>query len=280
LSVVKSAWPDTRAAFRAGEKITYSFAVTNTGNVTLSADKVDEGAFTGTGSLSPVRCPAGAASLAPGEQVTCTASYTVTQADVDAGKVTNTATASGAPPSGRRMVSAPSTLTDPGGAAHAGLSLVKTASTRLITAVGQKVTYSFAVTNTGNVIIHGVRIDEGAFSGTGSLSPVTCPAGASSLVPGGKVTCTATYTVTAADLASGMLSNTATASGLPPGSGARVSSGASTAAVKTVPHARINTGDPGNGSGPNAGEIALGAALLALAAGGAVLAGRRRRRGV
>ncbi|MBT2534184.1 hypothetical protein J7E83_19050 [Arthrobacter sp. ISL-48] len=215
LTVVKSASPETITA--AGQPVTYSFLVTNTGNVTLKDITVNEGNFTGTGDLSDVTCDAGAASLAPAATVTCTATYTATQADVDAGAITNTATATGTPPGTTTPpVSPPSetTVTIP---AAPGITVVKSASSETITAAGQSVTYSFLMTNTGNVTLKDITVNEGNFTGTGDLSDVTCDAGAASLAPGATVTCTATYTVTQADVDAGSISNTATATGTPPG---------------------------------------------------------------
>ena len=50
--------------------------------------------------LSAINCPL--TSLAPADMMTCTASYTITQVDVDAGAVDNLATATGTPP-GQRL---------------------------------------------------------------------------------------------------------------------------------------------------------------------------------
>src|SRR6202021_859095 len=93
----------------AGTTLHYSFLVTNTGNVTLSAIQVNDTDLPG---LSAITCPD--ASLAPGASETCTATYVTTQADVQAGSVVNTATAQGDPPgSDVPLVSDPSTGTVP-----------------------------------------------------------------------------------------------------------------------------------------------------------------------
>jgi hypothetical protein len=109
LSVVKTA--DVERATTAGQVITYSFQVTNTGNVTLRDVAVQEGDFTGTGTLSAITCPTGTALLAPGLQVVCTATYTVTQADLNAGSIRNTAFGTGVTPGGDSFTSDPSTAT-------------------------------------------------------------------------------------------------------------------------------------------------------------------------
>lgn len=256
LAVVKTADAEVAAA---GETLTYSFSVTNTGNVTVDHVVVDEGEFSGTGELSAVACPEDT-TLAPGDTVVCTATYEVTQADVDSGELTNTATATGTTPSGDPVTSAPSTSTlstDP----QPALTVVKTSDADRLTEVGQAVTYSFVVTNTGNVTIADVAVDEGEFTGNGELPTVSCPSEDITLAPGESVTCTAGYTVVAADLAGGgELSNTATATGTSPGGGS-VTSEPSTATIDVVPPAGSGPDPspvPGGGSGSADGGSGLG----------------------
>src|SRR6478735_10461694 len=77
--------------------ISYSYLVTNNGNVTLHDVRVSDP----HDGLSPLGCdPAQPASLDPGQTMTCTASYTTTQADLDAGSITNVGTVTGTPPTG------------------------------------------------------------------------------------------------------------------------------------------------------------------------------------
>ncbi|MFH8474745.1 DUF6923 family protein [Streptomyces sp. NPDC018000] len=219
LTVVKSGKTEKPGELVVGEKVSYEFVVTNTGNVTLKDVKVNEGEFTGTGKLSDVVCPADAASLAPGASVTCKASYEVTQADVDAGSIKNSATSTGTPPGGTEPpVSPPSEVTVPA-PPKPDLKVVKTGKAekpgKLV--AGEKVFYEFLVTNTGNVTLKDVKVNEGEFTGTGKLSDVACPADAASLAPGGSVTCKASYEVTQADVDAGSIENSATATGTPPG---------------------------------------------------------------
>ncbi|MEP9363160.1 hypothetical protein ABLE68_09365, partial [Nocardioides sp. CN2-186] len=189
----------------AGDTITYTFKVTNTGNVTLNPVSVTDGKV-GTVTCSPNQ-------LAPGASVTCTAAaYVLTQADVDAGKVDNTATASGTPPTGSPVTDTDSTHTPV--SQHASIDLVKSAS-----AVhdvngnglddGDTVTYTFKVTNTGNVTLTHIDVTDP------KVGPVSCPT--TPLAPGASVMCDPrTYPLTQADIDSGSVVNTATVHGTPP----------------------------------------------------------------
>ena len=80
-----------------GTPVTYTYAVTNTGNVTLTAVRVTDPMV----GLSRGHLP-GPVDAGPGGLETCTATYTTTQADVDAGSINNTGTATGTPPTGTR----------------------------------------------------------------------------------------------------------------------------------------------------------------------------------
>ncbi|WP_233251750.1 DUF11 domain-containing protein, partial [Serinibacter arcticus] len=171
LTVVKTS--DTELITTAGQEITYTFVVTNTGNVTITDAAPVEVDFSGTGDLGPIT-PA-SATLAPGQNATYTATYAVTQADVDAGEVTNTATATGTPPPGTELPPVPpSDVTIPSDPTPA-LTVVKSSS--VITdedfVAGQEITYTFVVTNTGNVTITDAAPVEVDFSGTGDLGPIT-----------------------------------------------------------------------------------------------------------
>ncbi|WP_461164283.1 DUF7507 domain-containing protein [Arthrobacter sp. R4-81] len=280
ITVVKTADEAAQADLVVGQNITYSFLVTNTGNVTLKDVTVNEGNFSGAGELSDVTCPAEAASLAPAAAITCTATYTVVQEDVDAGSITNTATATGVPPGTTPPpVSPPSGVTVPTPNAPA-MTVLKTASTDKATTAGQVLTYSFFLTNTGNVTLTNVTAVEGEFTGTGDLSAVSCPAEAASLAPAMSVTCTATYTVTLADLNTGTITNTATGTGTTPG-GPAISSASSTVKLAAqAPVSAVNVAGNLANTGLDAGPLALGALLLVLLGGGAMTVSKVRRRSI
>ncbi len=103
-----------------------------------------------------------------------------------------------------------------------------------VSTVGQTITYSFLVTNTGNTTLTG-RHGQGRrrSPALGTLGAIT-PASVATLAPGASTTFTATYVVTRADLQSGSLSNTATATGVPP-TGPPIESPPSTVKVPAVP---------------------------------------------
>lgn len=218
IDLAKSADPNDAASFTVGTTITYSFIVTNTGNLVLANPSVNEVAFDGAGPMSAISCPP-TPSLAPGAQITCTATYELVQDDIDnhslATPMTNTATASAIASNAAPVVSPQRTAALPADPLPA-ISIEKSAGPGGLTAAGQVVDYSFLVTNSGNVTLTGAGILEGAFSGTGALSAPVCPAAAASMLPGAQVTCTATYTLTQADVDAGTVTNDATATATAP----------------------------------------------------------------
>jgi hypothetical protein len=89
LVIAKSGTLD--GTFEAGQTITYSFEAANKGNVELTNVAISDG-LPGLGALNctPVQP---VVELAIDATINCDASYTISQPDVDAGFVSNTATA-------------------------------------------------------------------------------------------------------------------------------------------------------------------------------------------
>lgn len=219
IALIKTADPSALSSPpQAGEIISYSFTVTNTGNVTLTditlADVLP--GLTITGGPIP--------SLASGavDSTTFKATYAITQADIDAGRVENSATVTGTftdPTTG------PETVTDVSGSDNTNdtptvvplpqapaITLVKTADASALTnpaAVGQKISYAFTITNTGNVTLTSISLTDALPGLVIAGGPIP------SLAPGASdaTTFTGTYTVTQADLDAGKVENSATAVG-------------------------------------------------------------------
>jgi len=196
LVLLKTATPTTYDTV--GNVISYSYLLTNGTNVTLyppytiAYDKsADEG------------CPATPTSIAPGGSVTCTASYTITQTDLDAGSVTNAATGTAQDPGGQTVTSNQDTETV--NANRTGsLGLVKTASPQTYTAAGDVISYSYQLTNNTNITLYPPYTIADDKS-----TDESCPATPTSLAPGASVTCSATYTILEADVTAGSVTNVA-----------------------------------------------------------------------
>src|SRR5215213_4231699 len=191
LSIVKTA---TEQSFdEVGDVVHYTITATNTGNVTLANVTVTDP------KVSNLVCsPVAGSSLAPGAAMTCTATHTITQADLDAGHYANTAcvNATGA--------AQKCDDEDVPGVKTPALSIVKTATEQSFDEVGDVVHYTITATNTGNVTVANVTVTDP------NVSDLVCsPVAGSSLAPGAAMTCTATHTITQADLDAGHYANTA-----------------------------------------------------------------------
>jgi len=187
--------------YQVGDVITYTFTVTNTGNVTLTDVTVTDPMF-------PEGITLEQTVLAPGESTTGTAQYTVTQEDVDQGHVYNKAETTGTPPGD---IEPPKDEDDEDipGIQEPGITLEKVADLKTYK-LGDLITYTFTVTNTGNVTLTDVTVTDPMFPEGITLEQTV-------LAPGESTTGMAEYTVTQEDIDQGHVYNKAETTGTPPG---------------------------------------------------------------
>jgi uncharacterized repeat protein (TIGR01451 family) len=158
--------------------------------------------------------------LEPGQSTHCTASYMLTQSDINAGRVLNSATAYGRAPN-RALVVSNRAHHEVRIAQHPALTLTKTATLTTtagtlendgdvtVPVVDDEVFYTYDVHNTGNVTITNIGINDPL----PGLTPSSPRCDVTALAPGQSTTCRATYTLTQADFDRGGVFNVARASG-------------------------------------------------------------------
>ncbi|UOQ59814.1 carboxypeptidase regulatory-like domain-containing protein [Leucobacter rhizosphaerae] len=247
-----------------GGEVEWGFTLTNTGNVTLDglaiADELE-----GLGEITWGEWPGEAFTLEPGDSVTATAPSTLTQSDVDAGCVTNVASAEGTTPGDRAVPSGEddaSVCFTP----ESGISLVKRTNGVEVDeapgvqlTVGDAVEWSYEVTNTGSTTLRNVQLVDDQ---EGVIAP---PEGFDgTLAPGESVTFIATGIAT-----SGQYHNVAVVTAATP-AGGNVS-----ADDESWYHAEAR---PGLSITGGAAPWLAGAIGLLLVGGGAALWLMRRRR--
>ncbi len=186
LTISKTALPATYD--EVGDDITYTIVVENTGNVTLTNIGIED-PLTGLSTTIP--------SLAPGDTEDFTEIYTIEQGDINAGSLTNTATATYG---GSQTVSA---VAEVKAETSQDLSIIKTASPTIYSSVGQEIDFTITVENTGNVTLSNITVTDPLIDLSESIP---------NLAPEGTRSFTETYIITQADLNTGSLTNTATAS--------------------------------------------------------------------
>ena len=176
-----------------GETITYNYVISSTCNTTISGLALTDDRL-GTINLAST-------SLEPGENITISATYTVAMADFP-GPLTGSASVTGLPGSGSTLTaSATSTviLNPLTSSIEVSMSADRTSAS-----VGDVITYTYTVVNTGETNLSGITLTDSRL-GAIALSSDNLTAQAS-------MTATATYTVAASNLP-GPLVSSATVAG-------------------------------------------------------------------
>lgn len=189
----------------AGDRIDYTITVTNTGSAPLSSVQISDPLLGGNLVNPP-------ATLAVGATLTRTGSHTITQSDMTAGTVSNTATASGSSANG--PVQSKTASHQQPLQVEMGLDFVKAARTPAYVDAnsngqidaGEQVPFDFTITNTGNVdaVITSVTDDLPGFVFQGLSLPIALPVGQQTTFSG-------YYVVTQANIDAGQVVNGAEA---------------------------------------------------------------------
>jgi len=210
--------PGINGIVNEGDQVLYTYELKNCGNVLLTNVLVSEtgSMFTGSGTL-PVPSAVNPINLAPGQTGLASATYSLTQTDIDNGGVTNQAVATGSDPDGEPV----NDDSDSGNPLDQGIgaddptetpilgdpciSIIKSSTLDLgadgVASVGDEIEYNYTITNCGNVTLNNVAIQEstGMFTGNGVLPIPTVPS-MTTLIPGASATSTATYILTQEDI--------------------------------------------------------------------------------
>ena len=235
----------------AGDTIHYTFTVTNSGNVTIHDAAVNDPL------IGSVTCAS--TTLIAGASTDCAADelYVVTEDDEAAGSVDNSATATGIDPDDAPVNSEEDTTSTPVTAPAPGLSIEKTAGAPVdvnnsgITDAGDTIQYTFTVTNTGNVPVRDVAVNDPMVGDVTCTVTPALPAGNPiTLAVGESAQCAAdaVYVVTEADEVAGSVDNTATSTGTDPDGGTVTSVPDTTTTEVTLPSPSLvvekTAGDP------------------------------------
>jgi hypothetical protein len=211
IALVKTATVSGTGNGLLGEEITYTFTLENTGNTTLTNVVVTDPMVGLTISGSPI------ASLVSGASSSViTGTYIITQDDVDAGGVTNSALATAQDPNGIAVTDTSGTANDNDTPTvttltqTSAIALVKTAIVGGTGTLGDVITYIFTFENTGNTTLTNVVATDAMITNPIIGSPIA------SLAPGRTTIAMASYTITQPDIDAGSVTNSATATAQDP----------------------------------------------------------------
>jgi len=184
---------------KTGDIINYSILVNNTGNVTLFDLKIsDPNAELKAGSYI--------ASLLPGDEVSIAASHTISQADLDAGRLENIAKVSGFDQEGKPIEKAGRKVIILG-LQHPELTTAATASAMAFKQEGDVIEYTLVVKNTGNITMNNIEVFD-------SNSSLIFDGSIKSLAPGETDSIKAEYRISMSDINSGKIVKTGIAQAL------------------------------------------------------------------